>query len=543
MKQVRRRWNRAFVVGLSVITFACGQKPTPSNPHGDDPGSTNSPDFQEASTSSSELDRIRDRILSIEKIPVESAQDVVEAVEAFEHQNSDSVRVKCSRTPHRTTNVFDSIAAFDPTADVLWPGSLVQGKSLPSAVLAPIQTSRAPGTLTLIHAAEQPGRASGPTVVHSRTFSPSLANAKQAAQEILRENLSGSTPARMSYQFEEFHSFEQAMLKIGASAEWMTGGVRAQLESAFEARRQKYVVSFVQAYYTLAFEPPESPVAIFDPRVKLHELAPYMEEGNPPAYISSVTYGRMLVLLIDSHETSNRLRAALQAAFSGVVASGRIDVSAEHRRALENSSIRILSLGGAAGTAIELLASENKLEALEQYFKDGADFSATSPGVPISYQARYLKDNSAARISFTADYVVETCVTPKYVRPATVTIDRLEFHDTADDDEDVSFYVVIELLRQDGAVATRLKVTRGETYVEEPEKVGWRNNKNKFFMGSTKRTNEAVFAARVTVHVRTHDGDGKRWGTNRDVFHAPFRAVEQMDGGHDGHWRLLFRIR
>lgn len=97
--------------------------------------------------------------------------------------------------------------------------------------------------------------------------------------------------------------------------------------------------------------------------------------------------------------------------------------------------------------------------------------------MPISYEVRYLRDNLVARLSFTTDYEAETCVGPTYLKPARVTIDKLEFHNTADDDEDIPFWVNIELLRQNGTVARELLATRGETYVEEIGKIGRRENK------------------------------------------------------------------
>ena len=48
----------------------------------------------------------------------------------------------------------------------------------------------------------------------------------------------------------------------------------------------------------------------------LDDLAPYMGPGNPPTYISSVTYGRRFVLLIESTSSTTEMKASIRASSS-----------------------------------------------------------------------------------------------------------------------------------------------------------------------------------------------------------------------------------
>ncbi len=99
---------------------------------------------------------------------------------------------QCKYTDYSLTKVPEKFVALDPNADVLWPGSLVQGKSMAGGILDPVPVKRAPGTITL-------SLASGGGGPFFKTMpEPSLSAATQAQNEILAAYI-GKTPAKFSY--------------------------------------------------------------------------------------------------------------------------------------------------------------------------------------------------------------------------------------------------------------------------------------------------------------------------------------------------------
>jgi len=217
------------------------------------------------------------------------------------------------------------------------------------------------------------------------------------------------------------------------------GKRRAEVQSSTYSELSNYVVRFVQAYYSVSFEPPGTPEALFAPDVPVEDASLYMGEGNPPTYISTVTYGRLLLVFASTQAEAESLRLALAAAFSSLVGSG-INVETQHRKVLQESEIKVLALGGPASGVVKLLTNSDKAKGLEEYMTAGQNFTRESPGVPIAYQARYLRDNDVARVSFTTNYEVRT----GRPDPLRVRALQLRFH-THDDDKDRHARIVVEI--------------------------------------------------------------------------------------------------
>lgn len=327
------------------------------------------------------------------------------STEFVDYNNVKSVR---STQNVKQVSAFDSLVVLDPNADSLWPGALVQGRSMRSGILDPINLRRAPGTITLANLTLS--RESGDErPLYSREIKdPTNATVQEAIQEMVSRGVKPDTAAKVSFAAHQFYSLDHAMLQVGMSGSWLTANVRSQLEANVSAQKTHFVVQFAQSYYTVSFTPMETagPASFFAPDIKLENAKRYIGNDNPPVYVSSVTFGRMLFLFISSSASNSELRAALNGSFRAVVASAKVDIDARHREILQNSDIRVLALGGGSGTTVDLLAGDDKLGGLKKYLTEGINFGATNPGVPISYQLRYRKDNSLARLSLSTDYQV-----------------------------------------------------------------------------------------------------------------------------------------
>ena len=130
-----------------------------------------------------------------------------------------------------------------------------------------------------------------------------------------------------------------------------------------------------------------------------------IDATNPPLYVASVTYGRMVVFTFESEYSAEELNAALEFAYSGGVdVSGNVSVT--YKDIISSSKITAFILGGSGGMAAKTIDS---YDALIDFIKAGGDYSKDSPGAPIAYKLSYLKDNSPGRMSFTTDYDVKDC--------------------------------------------------------------------------------------------------------------------------------------
>jgi thiol-activated cytolysin len=328
----------------------------------------------------------------------------VEEPAVAEGQKTEATRegdYQCSSQNLLETRQYDRIVAYAANSDSLYPGAIVSADSVLTGLFTQIVMPRSPATISV----SLENLAGSKTAVIAE---PSLSAYRDALSGILDAEVTGSTPANLYSEIEEVHTEEQLDMALGVQASWGLG--LASLKTSFnfkqEEIRSRYLVRYTQAYYTVDLDAPESPSSLFAPTVRLADVQEKMDAEHPPAYVSSVTYGRMVVFTFESEYSNTEMGAALDFAYSGGV-DVKGDVSVTYKDMISKSKITAFILGGDAGTAVKTIDS---YEALINFIKEGGNYSRQSPGAPIAYKLAYLKDNSPARMSFTTDYDVKDCV-------------------------------------------------------------------------------------------------------------------------------------
>jgi thiol-activated cytolysin len=228
-------------------------------------------------------------------------------------------------------------------------------------------------------------------------------------------------------------------MALGVQASWGLG--IASLKSSFDWSNQevrsRYVVRYTQAYYTVDLDAPAAPSSLFAHDVRLSDIQDKMDAQRPPVYVSSVTYGRMVLFTFESQYSAEEMSAALDFAYSGGL-DVKGDVSVTYKDIISQSKITAFILGGDAGTAVQTIDS---YDALIDFIKTGGNYSRQSPGAAIAYKLSYLKDNSPARMSFTTDYEVKDCT--RVSQRVRVTLQSIAVDVAADSGDDLELYGLI----------------------------------------------------------------------------------------------------
>ncbi|MEO8700175.1 MAG: thiol-activated cytolysin family protein [Kofleriaceae bacterium] len=343
-----------------------------------------------------EATKIDDYIASLPYLPVDPAQvtdgDRTEPAREGDYQ--------CTTQNLAETRQYDRIVAYAANSDSLYPGAIVSADSVLTGLFTQIVLPRAPATISV--SLENLG--GGKTAVVAE---PSLSAYREALAGILDAEITGATPANLYSEIEEVHSEQQLDMALGVQASWGLGlaSLKTSFDWSSQQTRSRYVVRYTQAYYTVDLDAPSSPSALLAPTVRLPDVKSRMDEQHPPVYVSSVTYGRMVVFTFESEYSAEEMGAALDFAYSGGV-DVKGDVSVTYKDIISKSKITAFILGGDAGTAVQTIDS---YESLIAFIKDGGNYSKQSPGAPIAYKLNYLKDNSPARMSFTTSYDVKDC--------------------------------------------------------------------------------------------------------------------------------------
>jgi thiol-activated cytolysin len=373
--------------------------------------------------------KIDDYIASLPYLPV-AATSVDEGTPSAPQPDGD---YSCTTQNVQETQQYDRVVAYAANSDSLYPGALLTADSVLTGLFTQVVMPRAPQTISV--SLENLGGTK-----QAQVKDPSLSSYRDALSGILDSAITGSTPANIYSEIEQVHSENQLNMALGIQASWGLGiaSLRSSFNFSNQQTRSRYIVRYTQAYYTVDLDAPSAPSAMLGDGVALEDVQAKMDAQRPPVYVSSVTYGRLVLFTFESQYSAEEMSAALDFAYSGGV-DVKGDVSVTYKDIISKSKITAFILGGDAGSASQTIDS---YDALISFIKTGGNYSKQSPGAPIAYKLSYLKDNSPARMSFTTDYTVRDCA--RVSQQVQVTLNSI----TCDQADDGPFDSTLEVYGQ-----------------------------------------------------------------------------------------------
>ena len=324
-----------------------------------------------------------------------------DTVSTDESADIDGTKYDCATTTYSLTETPEKVTTLNPDVEVLYVGSLLEGdgylNGIGSLAELPIR-QRAPITLTLdLLNGDNTQTVENPTV---STVTQAIGDLVSKADD--EGHKSGSN---IFYTSQVTHSFEQASLKMGLSANYMGATIKASLSSNLSQEKNTIAAYFVQQMFTASMVLPQYPEDVFSGDFTQDILDREVEDGrmgpdNPPVYVSSIVYGRIMMFSFTSTASEADIQATLNAMYNGGEFGG--ELSTDLQQILSEAEISVVTVGGDADHALSLIKDNN----LAAFFTTDAPLTSAKP---ISYTIRNLKDNSVARVSETTDYNIREC--------------------------------------------------------------------------------------------------------------------------------------
>jgi hypothetical protein len=325
------------------------------------------------------------------------------------HVGDDGKKYGCITRAASLTRTPEDVVIYSPDSEILYLGSLLEGDGYVGGI----------GTLQ-----ELPIRQRTPLTIsidlllanNTRVVpNPDLASVNQAIGELIDAATQAGHVAGSSIVFDQrtSHSVRQSALSLGLSARYMGASVSSQLETSQSVETSTLQAYFLHRMFTTSMTLPQTPGELFsedftearlNEQVQLGRIGP----DNVPAYVSSITWGRMFVVTMTSTFSESRMRAALNASYDTALYGG--EVSAEAREVLQHAEteIKVVTIGGSAAAVQGMLISGN----LADYFSQDEPLTSA---VPISYTVRSLSDNAIAHVSETVNYEIPVCMGTLYL--------------------------------------------------------------------------------------------------------------------------------
>lgn len=284
----------------------------------------------------------------------------------------------------------DEQVALSNYARYIYPGSLLQGNSISDLTYKPLsqyQSKIKPITVSVsAHAANVSGTINKPSLSATRNF----------LESIYSDAFSGKEIASFSFDMNQFTYYDEFKLAFGANIK--VGGIfnaSGSVDKTKISKKTGLLAKFVQRNFTLDMDLPDNG-RLLDDTVDPSTLGPYS-----PVYVSSITYGRMGIMKIESDFSYSSLTRAFKAAFSAGIVSGGASIADSLKHIIDNSSIEVYDVGGegqAIATAI------NSYDDFRKYIISGGNYTAQTPGFPLYYTLSYLSDNSIYKTRFNVNF-------------------------------------------------------------------------------------------------------------------------------------------
>ena len=427
---------------------------------------------------------------------------------------------------------------------MLFPGAIIQGKDVDDFVYVPIIAARSPITLSLPFEGVP---STGESIKITVDDPSKLSNVRQGINNLLKSAITTDTkvPAKFDYVSEQVYRSADKNLTLGVSGSYAKASVNYDFDWETEAYENKILSIYKQVYYTVDVDLPAAPYDLFDASAGVEGLAAALPTGSMPMYVSSVSYGWMALLFIETNYSKDQMDMALDVAYDP---NGDLEVELDAgysaKTILQSSKIQIIVYGGSTAgiTANTLTGYSGLLELIE----GSKDFGSESPAVPISFRLRHLSDNLIAKIALTEEYTI----TKKVRLREFVKISVDYFFCTAAFDEDLGdlnmdywdFIVEVkqgdEQIFFDKVLSSYEKKTIGKGEKWSP------GSASTVVMLDMENTNPSAFEFVLSASARDHDPFKDDWATNNKSIFGDKIYVNPQDSFiiFGGGWNMSFEV-
>ena len=300
-------------------------------------------------------------------------------------------QVEYLRTVERQKTLSPVELITPSNLEIIYPGSILRGGDFLEGEHNPITVNN---PKEIILSATFQGK-DLPVTIPSL---PTPSRARQAVNDLVRKNENNmsydSTGAYMTFISNEVTTIESFNKTFGihAKVEILSGIVKGSFsytESKLNRNSKKYVLIKVrQMFYSISVDPKNA-----NQWGDLENLGDY-----EPVYISSVDYGRVAHILVETDETldetTKTIKAAIGAKFGKV--GGEVGATAETKvsKLFKENKITVMIAGG----PLSMSKSVTDLNSFKDFLTMPSTKDLVNSAVPIGYKVRTLKDNREVEV-------------------------------------------------------------------------------------------------------------------------------------------------
>ena len=332
-------------------------------------------------------------------------------VEYFEEKTPDVPKPGIYRLVQRTLTLSGYELAKEYTTnlnpDVVWPGNLIYAKSIESPALkgiSELNRYRTPGRVTM---AVLNGSDNLTREITDYRFS----EVNKKLNELV-VSCKDELPANFTYTINTVQTIGEAAYHLRIPEDELKRDDRYKIFRNIDWTNGRYksVLTFSQDLFTLVYDDPEyGPASLFNSSLTPDVLRKFTSKGNPLGYISSVTYGRRCIAIIEETERTYETKADQEEALvSNLSYSDKIKKEGERvgrakpNQIAKNLKIYLHLVGGKDifSTNISLTPT---MKELQDFLIASSSEKSKNFGVPVACTIKYLHELKPLSIPRKAD--------------------------------------------------------------------------------------------------------------------------------------------
>lgn len=324
-------------------------------------------------------------------LPVEEEDPVVETQGVLDGIPGNWVK---TTRHYKIKQTFDENFLFDPTSDVVYPGCVLKGGTIANGTYAMI-TSHKTGDVTFSISLSP----ADPSKAHETSATvPNIR--KSEYQEVWNKWATmdwKESPVTTIQSVEKINSQEELVTKLGVAVTAPVANGSINLGFNFNKKKSHILARLIQKHFTVSTDAPKKGT-IFE------SIDKDALDGYQPVYISSINYGRIIYLSIETDEKERNINEAIEFALNkikGVDVNVSADQAVNYRKMLAKSDVHITVLGGGKTIQQEILKGD--IDSFQRFL--AADIPMEQM-YPISFSLRYAVDNSQARVVSSSEFTV-----------------------------------------------------------------------------------------------------------------------------------------
>lgn len=278
----------------------------------------------------------------------------------------------------------DEMVIPDNMNRYIYPGSILEASSIAETRFTPIPVKNNPVHVSVSF----PAKKVGGTIKE-----PSLLNIRQFVMDLMQQNNIGKQSATLSFDVQKFVSYDELKMTFGSNENtgllfWGTSS--AQYQNKYRIiRNSGLCIKFIQKYFTLDMDIPSNGL-----------ISGTMPGGYSPVYVSSIAYGRIGILTLETNYDYEKANKLVKETFNSLFINKNNTLTKEQEAFFNSAEMKVFIAGGSGVTGVKTIGG---IKEFTNYITEGGEFSASSPGKPIFCSFANYSDDSPYRINFKID--------------------------------------------------------------------------------------------------------------------------------------------